>query len=95
MLVNTDKGRKRLEHMRNDPRVVLDALNDSDWHTHVSVTGHVEETREDTGPAGTDGPAWQHTGSPHPAARPPPDQRRDRRGQLTPLGALKNNNQPG
>jgi hypothetical protein len=44
------RGRKRLEHMRNDPRVVLEALDDSDWYTHVSVTGHVEETREDTGP---------------------------------------------
>jgi PPOX class probable F420-dependent enzyme len=48
VLMNMDEGRKRLEHMPNDPRVVLDALNDSDWYTHVSVTGHGEETREDT-----------------------------------------------
>jgi PPOX class probable F420-dependent enzyme len=66
VLVNMDEGRKRLEHMRNDPRVVLDALDDSDWYTHISVTGHVEETREDTGPAGIDRPARQHTGRPYP-----------------------------
>ena len=48
VLVNMDEGRKRLEHMRDDPRVALDVLEESDWYTHVSITGHVEEMREDT-----------------------------------------------
>ena len=48
MLVNMDEGRKRLEHLRGDPRVALDVLDESDWHTHVSITGHVEEMRQDT-----------------------------------------------
>jgi hypothetical protein len=48
VLVNVDEGRKRLEHMRHDPRVALDLLDESDWYTHVSMTGHVEELREDT-----------------------------------------------
>jgi hypothetical protein len=43
-----DEARKRLEHMRGDTRVALDVLNESDWHTHVSITGHVEQIREGT-----------------------------------------------
>jgi hypothetical protein len=42
VLVNMDEGRKRLEHMRHDPRVALDLLDESDWYTHVSMTGHVD-----------------------------------------------------
>ena len=30
VLVNMDEGRKRLEHMRNDPRVAVDVLDESD-----------------------------------------------------------------
>jgi hypothetical protein len=48
VLVNMDEGRKRLEHMRHDPRVALDLLDESDWYTHVSMTGHVGELGEDT-----------------------------------------------
>ena len=49
VLVNMDEGRKRLEHMRRDPRVALDVLDESDWYTHVSLIGHVEQWREDSG----------------------------------------------
>ena len=56
MLVNMDEGRKRLEHMRHDPRVTLDLLDESDWYTHVSMTGHVESCgRTPTWPTST---AW-------------------------------------
>jgi hypothetical protein len=48
VLVDMDEARKRLEHMRGDTRVALDVLNESDWHTHVSITGHVEQIREGT-----------------------------------------------
>jgi hypothetical protein len=27
-----DEGRKRLAHMRNDPRVALDVLDEGGWH---------------------------------------------------------------
>jgi hypothetical protein len=37
VLVNMDQGRKRLEHMRSDPRVALDVLDESDWYTHISL----------------------------------------------------------
>ena len=64
VLVNMDEGRKRLEHLRGDPRVALDVLDDSDWRTHVSATGHVEEMREDTDLADIDHLARQYTGKP-------------------------------
>ena len=48
VLVNMDQSRKRLEHMRGDPRIALDVLDESDWYTHVSITGHIEDLREDT-----------------------------------------------
>jgi PPOX class probable F420-dependent enzyme len=41
VLVNMDEGRKRLEHMRNDPRVTLTVLDEGSWYTHISVIGHV------------------------------------------------------
>jgi PPOX class probable F420-dependent enzyme len=71
VLVNMDEGRKRLEHMRNDPRVALDVLDESDWYTHVSIIGHVEEMREDVDLADIDSLARQYIGRPYP--------RRDRR----------------
>jgi hypothetical protein len=71
VLVNMDEGRKRLEHMRHEPRVALDLLDESDWYTHVSMTGHVKELREDTDLADIDRLARQYTGRLYP--------RRDRR----------------
>ena len=38
MLVNIDDTRKRLEHLRKDPRVSLTVL-DQDWYRHVSPPG--------------------------------------------------------
>ena len=95
MLVNMDEGRKRLEHLRGDPRVALDVLDESDWHTHVSITGHVEEMRQDTDLADIDRLARQYTGKPYP--------QRDR-GRISAWiavdgwygwGALKDSSQPG
>ncbi|MEU9125850.1 PPOX class F420-dependent oxidoreductase [Streptomyces sp. NPDC048506] len=47
MLVNMDEGRKRLEHVRNDPRVTLTVLEDGNWYTHLSIIGRVVELRDD------------------------------------------------
>jgi PPOX class probable F420-dependent enzyme len=33
VLVNMDEGRERLAHMRNDPRVALDVLDEGGWYT--------------------------------------------------------------
>jgi PPOX class probable F420-dependent enzyme len=65
VLVSMDEGRKRLEHMRNNPRVAIDVLDASDWYTHVSITGHVDEMREDTGLTDTDRVSQQYLGKPY------------------------------
>jgi PPOX class probable F420-dependent enzyme len=49
VLVNMDEGRKRLDYLRNDPRVTLTALKKGDWYTHVSVQGRVVEMYDDEG----------------------------------------------
>jgi PPOX class probable F420-dependent enzyme len=95
VLVNMDEGRKRLEHMRGDPRVALDVIDESNWYTHVSIIGHVEELREDAGLADIDQVSRHYTGNPYP--------RRDR-GRVTAWiavdgwhgwGAHKDSSQPG
>jgi PPOX class probable F420-dependent enzyme len=65
VLVNMDESRKRLAHMRNDPRVAVDVLDEGGWYTHVALTGHVEELREDTGLADIDRIARHYTGEPY------------------------------
>jgi PPOX class probable F420-dependent enzyme len=47
VLVNMDEGRKRLEHLRRDPRVSITVLGDGDWYHHVTLTGRVAELGED------------------------------------------------
>ncbi|WP_320773616.1 PPOX class F420-dependent oxidoreductase [Streptomyces sp. CRN 30] len=47
VLINMDEGRKRLDHLRKDPRVTLTVLDSEDWYTHVTLIGRVVEMRED------------------------------------------------
>ena len=65
VLVNMDESRKRLAHMRNDPRVAVDVLDEGGWYTHVAITGHIEELREDTDLADIDRIARHYTGEPY------------------------------
>ena len=65
VLVNMDEGRKRLEHMRADPRVSLDVLDESSWYTHVSIIGHVDELYEDSDMADIDRISRHYTGNPY------------------------------
>ena len=66
VLVNMDEGRKRLEHMRADPRVSLDVLDESSWYNHVSIIGHVDELYEDADMSDIDRIASHYTGGPYP-----------------------------
>ena len=67
VLVNMDEGRKGLEHMRGDPRVALDVLDESNWHPHVSITATSRRcVRTRIWPAST---AWP--GSPRRGVRVP------------------------
>jgi PPOX class probable F420-dependent enzyme len=63
--VNMDEGRKRLDHLRADPRVALTVLDEAGWYTHVSLTGRVVEMRADPELAGIDRLAKHYTGSPY------------------------------
>jgi PPOX class probable F420-dependent enzyme len=47
ILVNMDEGRRRLDYLRQDPRVSLTVLDEAGWYTHVSVQGRVVELRDD------------------------------------------------
>lgn len=69
ILINLDIGRKRLDHLRRDPRVSLTALNDGDWYTHVSVQGRVVELTDDVDLADIDRLARHYTGQPYPNRR--------------------------
>jgi PPOX class probable F420-dependent enzyme len=40
-VVNMDAGRRRLDHIRQDPRVSLTVLDRDDWGTHVSMQGRL------------------------------------------------------
>jgi PPOX class probable F420-dependent enzyme len=66
ILVNMDEGRKRLEHIRHDPRVTLTVLDEAGWYTHISVIGRVAETRPDEGLADIDKLARQYMGNDYP-----------------------------
>ncbi|MFI6512483.1 PPOX class F420-dependent oxidoreductase [Streptosporangium sp. NPDC050855] len=66
ILVNMDGARKRLDHIRNDPRVTLTVLAEGDWYTHVSIIGHVAETRDDEGLTDIDRLARHYLGDAYP-----------------------------
>jgi PPOX class probable F420-dependent enzyme len=95
VLVNMDEGRKRLAHIRRDPRVTLTVLDEAGWYTHISVIGRVAEIREDEDLTGIDRLARHYTGDQYP--------QRDRRrfsawievDRWHGWGSLKDNSQPG
>ncbi|MDX3071007.1 PPOX class F420-dependent oxidoreductase [Streptomyces sp. NPDC088354] len=66
ILLNMDEGRKRLDHLRNDPRVTLTVLDKDDWYTHVTIIGRVAELLEDKDLADIDRLARQYLGKPYP-----------------------------
>jgi PPOX class probable F420-dependent enzyme len=71
VLVNMDEGRKRLAHLRADPRVSLTAMDLSNWSAHVSVQGRVVSLEQDAGLRDIDRISMHYTGKPY--------YRRDRR----------------
>ncbi|HVX42523.1 MAG TPA: TIGR03618 family F420-dependent PPOX class oxidoreductase [Mycobacteriales bacterium] len=60
VLVNMDSSRKRLEYLRNDPRVSLTVFAGTDWGTHVSLQGKVVSLEDDRGLADIDRLARQY-----------------------------------
>ena len=62
ILVNMDEGRKRLDYLRNDPRVTITALDAKDWYTQVSLQGKVVEMRDDPDLSDIDRLSQHYTG---------------------------------
>jgi PPOX class probable F420-dependent enzyme len=95
VLVNMDEGRKRVEYLRNDPRVTLTVLDKDGWYTHISLVGRIGELVPDEGLADIDRLSQQYVGKPY--------ARRDRARVSAWIeverwhgwGALKDSSQPG
>ncbi|MFE3200462.1 PPOX class F420-dependent oxidoreductase [Embleya sp. NPDC055664] len=66
ILINLDEGRKRLDHLRNDPRVSLTVLDEGNWYTHLSIVGTVEDIRDDKDLADIDRLSRHYGGQPYP-----------------------------
>src|SRR3954466_3992418 len=65
VLLNMDASRRRLDHVRADPRVALTVLDDGNWYSHVSLLGRVRELRRDPDLADIDWLARHYTGRPY------------------------------
>jgi hypothetical protein len=69
LLVNMDEGRRRLEHLRQEPRVSITVLGGEDWYHHVTLGGHAAELMPD--PQFTDiDRLSEHTGRAYPQRDP-------------------------
>ncbi|MEE4418587.1 PPOX class F420-dependent oxidoreductase [Streptomyces bugieae] len=66
VLVNMDEGRKRLQHLRHDPRVTLTVLDEGNWYTHLTLIGRVAELRDDERLTDIDRLAQRYLGKPYP-----------------------------
>jgi PPOX class probable F420-dependent enzyme len=64
ILVNLDAARRRLEHLRADPRVSLTVLDEESWYRHVSVQGRVTLVADEN-LADIDRLARHYTGKPY------------------------------
>ncbi|MEV7010511.1 PPOX class F420-dependent oxidoreductase [Streptosporangium sp. NPDC051022] len=95
ILVNMDEGRKRLNHIRDDPRVTLTVLDGSNWYTHISIIGHVAKVRDDKDLTDIDRLSQQYLGKKY------PQRDRSRVSALIEIdrwhgwGTFKDNTQPG
>jgi PPOX class probable F420-dependent enzyme len=65
VLVNMDEGRRRLAHMRADPRVSLTVLDLAHWSAHVSLQGRVVSLEKDIDLRDIDRLSMHYTGEPY------------------------------
>ncbi|MER7874952.1 PPOX class F420-dependent oxidoreductase [Streptomyces solisilvae] len=66
VLVNMDEGRKRLSHIRNDPRVTLTVIDEANWYNHISLIGRVVAIEDDKDLTGIDRLSRQYLGREYP-----------------------------
>ncbi len=65
VLVNMDEGRKRLEHLRTEPRVSLTVVGQDDWYHHVTLRGRVVSLESDPNFEAIDRLSRHYTGQPY------------------------------
>jgi PPOX class probable F420-dependent enzyme len=65
VLVNMDEGRKRLGHLREDPRASITVLGKDDWHRHVTLRGRAVSIEEDSELDAIDRLSHRYTGRPY------------------------------
>ncbi|MDJ0359865.1 PPOX class F420-dependent oxidoreductase [Rhodococcus sp. H29-C3] len=41
IVLNFEAGRKRLEHIRGNPRVSISVLDEASWYTHITIHGTI------------------------------------------------------
>ena len=63
--VNMAASRKRLDHLRNDPRVSLTVMGQDDWYRHVTLRGRVVTLEDDPGLEGIDRLSTHYRGQPY------------------------------
>jgi PPOX class probable F420-dependent enzyme len=65
LLVNMDEGRRRLDYLRQEPRVSLSVVDAEDWITHVSIQGRVVEFLDDPDLVDIDRLSQRYLGRPY------------------------------
>ena len=93
ILVNMDVGRKRLGHMRKDPRVSLTVLDEASWYTHITLIGRVVDIYDDDGMADIDAVSQHYQGQPYPRRDRPRVSALIEIERVHGWGAYKNNDQ--
>ncbi len=66
VLVNMDASRRRLEHLKADPRVSLTVMDVANWGAHVSLQGRVAELVDDPDLRDIDRLAMRYMGERYP-----------------------------
>jgi PPOX class probable F420-dependent enzyme len=94
VLVNMDVARKRLDHLRKDPRVSLTVIDDNDWYTHVTVIGRVTQMYDDEGLTDIDALSRHYQGKEYPQRDRPRVSALIEVDRVHGWGAQKNNDQP-
>jgi PPOX class probable F420-dependent enzyme len=94
LLVNMDTARRRLAHMRRDPRVSLTVIDEANWYTHITAIGHVTEIYDDDGLADIDALSEHYQGKPYPERERPRVSALIEIDRVHGWGEHKNNSQP-
>jgi PPOX class probable F420-dependent enzyme len=66
VLVNMDEGRRRIAHLRADPRVSLTVMDTANWGSHVSLQGRVISLEDDRDLHDIDRLSLRYIGEPYP-----------------------------